>query len=100
MFSILIRQRYSLILSNTLPNFLLVFWLETHAFMFPISFGKILSFGFLHVNCERDAYLAVDYSLVYSYPKMFLIFFSLILSGILPSTHPACKSCFSIFESQ
>ena len=30
------------------------------------------------VNSECDVYLPVDQSLVYSYPKMFLLFFSLI----------------------
>ena len=39
------------------------------------------TFGFCIVNSECDAHLAVDNSLVYSYPKMFLLFFSLILTA-------------------
>ena len=33
------------------------------------------------VNFECDAYLAVNHSLFYSYPKMFLPFFSLIVTA-------------------
>ena len=43
-------------------------------------FVEILSFGYSLVNFECDAHLAVDHSLLYSYPKMFL-FFSLILNA-------------------
>ena len=53
---------------------------------------EILSFGFDLVNSECGAYLAVNQSLVYgSYPKMFLLFFNLILSLI-----PVLKPFFSI----
>ena len=44
-------------------------------------FVESLSFGFCLVNFERDACLAVDHSLVYSYPKMFLLFSCLILTA-------------------
>ena len=40
--------------------------------------GKILCFGLYLANSECGAYLAVDRSLVYSYPKLCLLFFSLL----------------------
>ena len=92
-------------------------------------FLGIQSFSFCLVNSEFDAYLPVGHSLVYSHSKMFLLFFSLILSLVLKpsfSIHilvcfcfllldlvscridiefchqlsSACKSCFSILDSQ
>ena len=94
----------SLTLSNTfLCNFLLVFcfgWQLLHScFLLFISTGQviglmcicifilgfsveILPFGFFLVNSECDAYLPVDHSLVRGHSKMFLLFFSLILSLI------------------
>ena len=90
----------SLIHSNTfLCSFLLVFSLATLAFMGPFMFPTFISSmqvdGFLVekflvemrpvafplVNFECDAYLAVNHSLFYSYPKMFLPFFSLIVTA-------------------
>ena len=44
-------------------------------------FVEILSFSFPQTNFECDAYLVVDHSLVYSYPKMFLLFLYLILTA-------------------
>ena len=42
-------------------------------------FGEIMSFDFHLITSECGAYLAVDQSLVYGgYPKLFLLFFSLI----------------------
>ena len=90
-----------LILLNTLCNFL-AFGLATLAFKFPVIFlilglicfcifrSNILVFCrnsvfcfFYLVNSECGAYQAVDHSLVYvSYPKTFLLFFSLILNLI------------------
>ena len=46
------------------------------------SFVQVLSFGVCLVNSECSAYLGVDQNLVYSYPKMILIFFCLILGLI------------------
>ena len=43
-----------------------------------------LAFGFYLVNFDRGAYLAVDHSLVYSYPKMSLLFISLNLTLLEP----------------
>ena len=45
-----------------------------------LLFAEILSFSFFLVNSECDVYLPVDNSLVYSYPKIFLVFSSLIFS--------------------
>ena len=87
-----------------------------------------MSFGFYLVNSECGAYLAVDQNLVYGgYPKMFLLFLSLILSlslvlklsfsnyilvsfsicfwllDLLEFCHhlsPACKPYLSILNSQ
>ena len=52
-------------------------------FQFKTSsfFIEILSFGFCLVNFECNAYLIVDHSLVYSYPKTFLLLLSLILTA-------------------
>ena len=93
---------WSLILSNTfMCNFLLAFWLATLFSMFSAiylvlglicfcifksSFLVCLNsvFGFYLVNSGCGSYLAVDHSLVYtSYPKTFLLFFSIILSAII-----------------
>ena len=98
----------SLILSNAfLCNFLLIFcfgWqLLYSCFLLFIStrqvradlflyfqikcssfFVKILSFEFCLVNLEYDAYLPVDHRLVYSRPKLLLLFLSLE-SGLKPS---------------
>ena len=79
-----------------------------------LFFVEILTFGFCLVTFECDAYLPVDHSLVYSYHKMFLLFFSLIFTAwawfriifldlylvflFLFST--ACKTCFSNFDSR
>ena len=96
----------------------LIFFVSNQVFQF---FAKILSFSFFLVTSECDVYLPVDPSLVYSYPKMLLLFFSLILAwfktifldsylGVFCSwvqlasvefkfchlLSPACKSCFSI----
>ena len=50
--------------------------------------AEILSFSFYLVNSECGTYLAVDQSLAYaSYPIMFLLFFSLILS-LIPVLKP------------
>ena len=46
-----------------------------------LFFVEILTFGFCLVTFECDAYLPVDHSLVYSYHKMFLLFFSLIFTA-------------------
>ena len=43
---------------------------------------EILYCGFCLFNCEGGAYLAVYHNLVYSYPKVFLLLFSLVLSLI------------------
>ena len=51
---------------------------------------EVLSFGFYLVNSECVVYLAVAHSLVYSYPKMCVLFFSLIL------LEPNSKPSFSI----
>ena len=79
------------------------------------SFLQILSFIFFLVTSECNVYLPVDPSLVYSYPKMLLLFFSLILAwfktifldsylSVFCSSIKfefchllllACKSCFS-----
>ena len=109
-----IRGRFVFVFSNQ------VFW----------SFVEILSFGFYLVNYVFVSYLAFDHSLVYSYPKMFLLFlqcnleckssFKTIFFGsyvgfvfvsffapgcrcrisILPWFFPSFKSCFFIFNSQ
>ena len=94
----------SLILSNTfLYNFLLVFWLATFAFTRAHSYSlsttqglviclrificifqffvESLSFGFSLVSFEHDTYLAVDHSLDYGYPIVFLLFINLILTA-------------------
>ena len=83
----------SLIFLNTFMwNFIYVFLLSTLAFMLvpglicfcifrssvPV-FVEILSFGFCLVIPEFGAYIAVDHSLVHSYPKIFLLYLSLIL---------------------
>ena len=46
-----------------------------------------MSFGFYLVNLDCSAYLAVDHGLVYSYSKMFLLFFRLIFS-LIPVSKP------------
>ena len=46
-----------------------------------LLFVEILTFGFCLVTFECDAYLPVDHSLVYSYHKMYLLFFSLIFTA-------------------
>ena len=46
-----------------------------------------MCFGFYLANSECGACLAVDYSLVYSYPKLCLLFFSLIL--LEPDSKPS-----------
>ena len=52
-------------------------------------FAEILSFSFYLSNYECGACLAVDQSLAYgSYPNMFLLFFSLILS-LIPVLKPS-----------
>ena len=53
------------------------FFVSNQVFQF---FSKILSFSFFLVTSECDLYLPVDPSLVYTYPKMLLLFFSLILA--------------------
>ena len=54
-----------------------------------VFFVEICSFAFYLVNSKCEAYLAVDQSLVYgSYPKVFLLFFSLILS-LIPVLAPS-----------
>ena len=80
-------------------------------------FVEILSFDFYLVNSECGAYLAVDQSLVYgSYPNIFLLFFSLILSltSVLKlewgaslhvwvnsySPYPSMQRCFSLSKRQ
>ena len=53
-----------------------------------LFFLEKLSFGFCLVNYDYGAHLAVDHSSVYSYRKMFLLFFSLtlsLISGMKPS---------------
>ena len=96
---------------------------STQVFQFLV---EIFPFGFYLVNFECGAYLAFDHSLVNCiYPKIFILFFSLILSLIpvlKPSdsihisvafcfllldllefcyqSSPACKPCLSIFNSQ
>ena len=57
-------------------------------------FVEILPFVFCLVNSECGAYLAVDHSLLYSYPKIYILFFRLILDLI-----PGLKSSFSIHIS-
>ena len=55
-----------------------VFVISNQAFSF---FSRNSVFWFLLVDSTCDAYLAIDHSLVYSWPKMFLPFFySIILS--------------------
>ena len=77
----------SLIFSNIfLCNFLLVYR-QVGLIFFCVFRSSVLIFcrnslyGLYLANSECDAYLAVGHSLVYnSYPKMFLLFFILILS--------------------
>ena len=45
-----------------------------------LVFVEVLSYSFLLDNSECDASLVVHHSLVYSHPKMFLQFFSLIVN--------------------
>ena len=52
------------------------FFVSNQVFWF---FAKTLSFSFFLVTSECDVYLPVDHSLVYSYPKMLLLFFRVIL---------------------
>ena len=59
-----------------LASFRQVFFVFSNRFL---VFWRILSFGFCLSNSECNAYLPVDHSLVYSHPKIFLLFFSLIL---------------------
>ena len=97
--------------SNTfMCSFLLVFWLATLAFILVLElffffflnfqikcssyFVEIVFPFYFPVNSECGAYLAVDHSLVYSYPKTFLLYLSLILSLI-----PDLRSSFSIHIS-
>ena len=56
-------------------------------------FIEILSFGFCLVNSECDAYLPVDYSLVYGHSKIFLIF------SVESNLEPGLKPSFSIHIS-
>ena len=64
-----------------------------------IFFVEILSFGFYIVLSECGAYLAVDHKLVYSrYPKMFLLFFSIILS-LIPVLNPSFSIHISVLFS-
>ena len=71
---------------NTRVDLFLYFQVKSFSF-----FVEILCFGFCLVSSDCDAYLAVDHSLVYSYAKMFLLFFSLIWILI-----PGLKPLFSI----
>ena len=81
---------YSLTLSNTfLCNSRPVFWLGTLVV-------EILSFSFCLVNSECGTYLVVDHSLVYSYPKMFLLNFSVMLT-LKPSFAIYISVSFSFF---
>ena len=61
-------------------------------------FIEILSFGFCLVSSECDAYLPVDYSLVYGHSKMFLILSveSNLELGLKPSfsIHISLSFCF------
>ena len=78
------------IMPSGTPAFILyVFLFSNQVFSFSAEF-----FGFWKVNSECRAYLAVDKSLVYSNPKIFLVFLSLILSQI-----PGLKSSFLIHIS-
>ena len=61
---------------------------------FSSSSVETLPFGFCLFNSECDASLANHHSLIGSYPKMFLLFLSLILSLI-----PGLKQFFSIHIS-
>ena len=93
----------SLILLNTfLCNFVLMFyfgWQHLHSYILlfvstrqvvlicfcifrsSVKFSvEILSFSFCLVNFECDGYLPADHSSVYSHPKLFLLFFSLIMT--------------------
>ena len=54
-------------------------YLHFHIKCFSFSV-EILSFGIFLVNSECDAYLPVDHSLIRGHSKVFLLFFSLILS--------------------
>ena len=59
-----------------------------------LVFCRILYFGFCLSNSVCDTYLAVDHSSVYSYPKMFILFFSLLTS--VECLEPGLKPSFSI----
>ena len=62
-------------------------------------FIKILPFSFYLVNSECGAYVAIDHGLVYvNYPKMFLQFFSLILS-LIPVFKPFFMDSYLSFVS-
>ena len=69
------------------PEGLLMYVGRADLFFFFVFRSKFLvflqkfSYGFCPVHFECDAILAVDHSFVYSYPKMFLLYSSLILTA-------------------
>ena len=79
-------------------NLFLVFWQATLVFMLVLGHVSTCIFKpyilvfcrncFCLVNSESGVYLVVDQNLVYNYPKMFLLFFSLIL-GLIPGLNPS-----------
>ena len=63
---------------SSLASYLLVLGRQVGLIWFCIfksSVLEILSFSFCLVNSDCDVHLPVDHSLVYSYPKLFLLFF-------------------------